>query len=145
MAHAADVVAFGSAGVAAVKGLLPVNLIVRAAAAAELTADTPAKHRAHGSSHGHFDFPFSGTVQGCSPGWSHTSQDSGQIRARLMSAKRPVYSGAPQNPGANQRGRAKTFRCATHAVLVAAKSGKPKKIQAAPQPLALRAYPWISG
>ena len=41
-------------------------------------------------------------MQGCSPGWSHTSQDSGQIRARLMSAKRPVYSGAPQNPGANQ-------------------------------------------
>ena len=38
------------------------NLIVRAAAAAELTADTPAKHRAHGSSHGHFDFPFPGVA-----------------------------------------------------------------------------------
>ena len=34
------------------------ELITRAAAAAEESADEPAKHRAHGSSHGHFDFPF---------------------------------------------------------------------------------------
>jgi hypothetical protein len=39
-------------------GLLSPDLVARAAAVALESADVPAKHRAHGSSHGHFDFPF---------------------------------------------------------------------------------------
>eukprot|EP01051_Picozoa_sp_SAG22_P023795 SAG22_NODE_6296_length_873_cov_1.441860_1_plen_132_part_10 len=39
-------------------GLLAPELVAQAAAAAAESADEPAKHRAHGSSHGHFDFPF---------------------------------------------------------------------------------------
>ena len=48
-----------------------------------------------------------------------------------MSAKRPVYSGSGREPA---RAR-KNVRAQLCRLLVAAKSGKPKKIQAAPQPL----------
>eukprot|EP01044_Picomonas_judraskeda_P010165 COSAG03_NODE_1290_length_4394_cov_16.477998_5_plen_319_part_01 len=39
-------------------GLLSPALVARAAAAALESAGAPANHRAHGASHGHFDFPF---------------------------------------------------------------------------------------
>ena len=39
-------------------GLLSPALVARAAATALESAGSPAKHRAHGASHGHFDFPF---------------------------------------------------------------------------------------
>ena len=102
-----DVTLFHSRGFAELRGLFTPDLIARAAAAAVESAAEPAKHRAHGSSHGHFDFPFAPGVAE-QPLNAVTLDDGARVAiGRLLSAPdgqtRLVHSGIVQGGHASPR------------------------------------------
>ena len=102
-----DVTLFNSRGFAELRGLFTPDLMARAAAAAVESAAEPAKHRAHGSSHGHFDFPFApGAAE--QPLNAVTLDDGARVAiGRLLSAPdgqtRLVHSGIVQGGHASPR------------------------------------------